>query len=224
MKKIVVILAIIVIVIVGLNLLFTSLRLNNNTYSPLKNNSEANDYLFKKEKRNQIFLNYALGNDSEQIYFYKYKKKYDLVVWNIKGFLKVDLSNIHLYKVENIDNININPQRFFNLGYFKLMSKQKKMKSFNLSMFTNLNAKVIYHKEKANMAYLDIITNGLILGNNSTSFIKVVSVKELDFNFIFLKDTKGFHFLIFSSKTNVNRNENKLLDIISIPIKEGADN
>ena len=217
MKKIIIIIIIVVIAIIGLNFVFTSLRLSKNTYKTITDNLKTNDYLFNKKERNHIFLNFAIGNKSEQVYFYKYRKKYDLIVWNIKGFSKVDLSKIHLFKIENFDNIIINPQRFYDFGYFKLISEQKKMKSTKLSMLINTNANIIYHSEKPDMAYLDVISNGLILANNNTFFIKIASVKRYDFNFMFLKDTKGFHFLILSSETNINRNNDKLLNIIYPP-------
>lgn len=213
MKKIVVITVVAVAVIIVINLLFASKADKKNKYDFIKESPHLNDYLFNKNARNKLSLISAMGNKQEKIFFYRFDKNYNLIVWNIKGFSKVDLSKIHLYKIKNFNSILINPQRFFEMGYFKVISKTEQLKSNKLTIYTSDNANILNHFEKTDTAYLNIVSNGLILGNKNKFFIKLISKNPFFFNLLFIKNPKGFHFIILSSKNKMRGN--MLLSIVS---------
>ncbi len=169
--------------------------------------------MFNKNARNKISLISAMGNEREKIFFYRFDNNYNLIVWNIKGFSKVDLCKIHLYKIEKFNSILINPQRFFEIGYFKVISKTDQLKSDKLTIYTNRDAKILNHFEKSDTAYLDIVSDGLILGNKNDFFVKLISKNPVFFNVLFVKNLKGFYFIVLSSKNKMK--ENMLLDVIS---------
>lgn len=216
MKKAIIIIILIIITLLAINIITGPVMNHRNKYNLIKNAHHLNDYLFNNGARKMISLKSAMGNKDEQIYFYNFDYDYDLIVWNIKGFSKVNLAKIHLYEITNFNSILINPQRFFEMGYFKAISESAKLMSENMTIYTNQGARILNHFEKPDTAYLDIISDGLMLGHENNYFIKIVAKTPIHFSFLFLKDSNGFHFIILSSKNNKNKmRDNMLMGILS---------
>ena len=213
LKKIGLLLVVIIILIIVGNIIYTSLILNNYSYNIITEARFFNN-VFKENVKNELSFKHALGNENEQIYFYSYKNTYDLVIYKIDGFANVNLEELHLLINDDLNEIVINPQRLSELESYKIVSKSENIVAEKINVFTNNSAEIKKHFESIDYSYLNIVSEGILIGSLTEYLIKVKSKEKLNFNFAFVKDDNNFLLIILTSNTDKEFNEDILLNLI----------
>jgi len=106
-------------------------------YEILMGKNKSYDYLFKNECFSDIDFADVIGNQKEQIYFYKYKKEFDLIVWNISGFKDVDLTDIKFFASDDFEGIRFHPMRYTKMDIFEITSISENLEISQLTAYTN---------------------------------------------------------------------------------------
>jgi len=215
MKKVAIIIISVLVTILIINFVYSAIILNDCKYNLVIDDSK-NYNLFNPENRNKISFKQALGNDSEQLFFYKYEKNLDLIVWRIKGYSNVDLSDIHMYLIENFNDIFINPNRSFEMERFEISSKTDTLLAKRLLLYTGIHAEIINHFENDTSSYVSLLSKGFIVAEENNPQIKISGNKQMIFN-VFMKkedDSICLIFLAFDSNNVLNYDRNLLLNLL----------
>ena len=214
MKKKITIIAIVLIIIVVANFIYSSIKLDDNNYTMILDNREISG-LFNKHLKESISFKSALGNNNEQIYFYKSAHNSDIIVYKINGYKDVSLNDIHMYLIDNLKEIQINPQRFNDLGYFKLTTSLNALSAKKLILYSSVDSKIIKHFEDDTSAYISLYSNGLLItDNNKAPQIKFSFNEPKVFNLYFTKKDSSMFLYFLTSSGNMKLDSNRLLELI----------
>ena len=196
------------------NLAYSIYGVSGNNYEIIRSDNELTEIFNGLQKENLIFTS-AFGNEIEQLFFYKYLDNVELIVYKIDGYRDVNLDSIHLFLIDNIQEVEFNPKRFLDFGRIKLTSKYNKLTAKQLIILSKRGSNLIKHFENDSSAYVSIISNGIILAESfEDSNIRYSSEQVLVYN-IYLKKIRNsmFVFVLSSKKEDVN-NRNLLLKIV----------
>ncbi len=175
-------------------------------------------YLFIEKYAEKLVFDYAIGNDREQISIYQFDKDYKLLIWDINGFSSVNLSELHLMSIENFNEIKFTSFRDNNFGHYRIISELETLQASKIELWTNIDFNVQNHFETIDFAYLNLISKGLIVSVENKAKIKLESEKDLVFNYAFVNNHKGFHFIILTHEKNHDMNNDLLLKILNSEI------
>jgi len=214
MKKKITIVIIVLIAILVVNFIYTSSKISGNKYERILDDNDIST-LFNKHQRERITLKSALGNKSEQIYFYKSINNVDLIIYKTNAYNDVNLNDIHMYLIDSFEDIQINPQRIHDMGYYKLTTRLDSLKATKLKLFSSLNSEIIKHFENDTTAYVSLYSDGLVItNNNNIPHIKFSFNKPKAINLYFKKKDNNMYLLFLSSNDNTKLDGNILLDLI----------
>ena len=197
--------------------LFTHIKYGKYSYNFLNKNDTYYIELFNSNIKKSIFLDYIIGNENEQIYCYTFQKKFDLIVWNINGFSEVDLSQLHLYIIDEFHKIDFINKRFSEFDGYTISSALNILKAKQLLLYSSKGADIVNHFESEKFSYLNIISKGLVISDSFEYKIKIESKKSMHYNFAFIKSEIGFQFVILTSK-NADLEDDMLLKMLKYSV------
>ena len=213
-NKIKIFLYVLLVLLLG-NLAYSIYGVSGNNYEIIRSDNELTEIFNGLKKENLIFTS-AFGNEIEQLFFYKYLDNVELIVYKIDGYRDVNLDSIHLFLINNIQEVEFNPKRFLDFGRTSLTSKYNKLKAKQLIILSDRNSSLIKHFENDSSAYVSIISNGIILAESiENPNIRYSSEQVLVYN-IYLKKMQNSMFILVLSFNNRDVvNENMLLELVN---------
>ena len=207
-----IVLAIIIVNIISF--IYSVVIAEKHNYDIIHNPTKTYNYLFKKKFENKLQFDYAIGNDNEQIYVFKFENDYDLIIWSINGFSKIDLSEVKLINIEDFDKIGFNSTNISGFKCFQIISKGDLLKANSLNIYINNEVDIRNHFDENNFSYLNIVSKGIALGDLHEYKIKIESNENIHFNFALIKSRSEFQFVILAPRGNHNMEDDLLLKVL----------
>jgi|GEM_PF-3297558 len=213
-KKYVWIVIIIGLVILIINYLPFLSKVDQVRYNILDKNKYSCDYLFKDSVISDINLYNIIGNENEQMLFYSYGNL-EIVVWNIRGFREIDLSDIQLYMFDEFNKIRFNPKRFTEIGQVKISSVLQNLVGDTLNYYTDSDVDIIDHFENKHLSILSIRSVGFALGDTEDFKLKFETSEKSLFNIALRSEKTGSTLIVLTSGNNEDFQERLLWNLLN---------
>jgi hypothetical protein len=210
----------VILIITILNFIFLTVKTRNYRYDVTLIHNPKISNLFKDSLQASLIFNAAFGNENEQIYIYDYKQSFNLIVWNLAGFSKVNPSEIELVTNSNFSLIKFNPQTYIDWGNPKVrMSvKHELFDVTNLIIHVNEGFTLNNSIKKNEILFLDMISNGLVVSDNEIDYkLKFEFDSPMHCNVVFTNQISSFQIILLKPIGNNKIGEFELIDLLKIP-------
>jgi len=217
LRKIFIIGVVLIAVLFVYNIVKFTINQNNYSYKIITGKDNRFDSLFKIEELDDLSVRSVFGNEYEQIYFYDYLEVYQVIIWNINGFSNVDLTENHLFTIDNFDDIVFYDKNYTNFGRYMLTSKLSPLELNVVNMYTEKGMILINHDESKLFSYMDLYSTGIVIGDGKNYLLRIESKESVHYNIGFINGQNGFQLIVLSKKKNAEIDNDLFFKLFNVP-------
>jgi len=197
-KKILIIGTTLIAILLFYNIVIFTITNSAYSYKIILGKNTKFDSLFNPNFIDSISVTSVIGNEYEQIYFYNYSDNYRIVIWNISGFIDIDLSKNHLFIVDDLRSVVFPNKNYSDIGRYTLSSRLSPLVLKKINVYAEKGMDLISHEESKYFSYMDISSRGIAIGNKEEFVIKLESDEMIHYNIGFINGQSGFQLIIIS--------------------------
>lgn len=213
-------LLLIIFLIIITNFIRICNRYDRYSYYPFGTANPLVTDLFKDSINLDLTFHSGFGNELEQVYIFDYLDSYNLIIWNLSGFSKVNPNEIELVTNSDFSLIKFNPHTYINWGSpkVKMIVKPELFDATNLIIHVNEGFTLNNSIKKNEMLFLDMISNGLVVSDNEIDYkLKFEFDSAMHCNVVFTNQISSFQIILLKPIGNNKIGEFELIDLLKIP-------